>query len=140
MGIVIGSSTLTRLGDVYGRKPIYILGMFLHLAFMAGIWFATSGAQITSLCVLFGLSLASRYYVGYTYNVEMQPKSHYVMVSTTMFLFESIAYFAICIYFWKIGRSWRILQIPNIVFMTLGIIVISLFPESPRFLISSRQF
>ena len=37
LGIVVGCSTLTRLGDVYGRKPIYILGLLMHLCFMFGI-------------------------------------------------------------------------------------------------------
>ena len=33
LGIVIGCLTVARLGDVYGRKPIYKLGLYLHLAF-----------------------------------------------------------------------------------------------------------
>lgn len=26
-GIVVGSITLTRLGDLYGRKPVFIMGV-----------------------------------------------------------------------------------------------------------------
>lgn len=72
-GIVIGCSTLTRLGDVYGRKPIYMLGLFLHLLFMSGIFFVTNAYLCFGLLFVFGMSISSRYYVGYTYNVEMQP-------------------------------------------------------------------
>jgi MFS family permease len=42
VGIVIGCSTLTRLGDVYGRKPIYMLGICLHIGCMIGTLTTTS--------------------------------------------------------------------------------------------------
>jgi len=70
---VIGCSTLTRLGDVYGRKPIYILGFIMHIGFMLGI-LNTESQYIGYLSIfIFGLSVTARYYVGYTYNLEMQP-------------------------------------------------------------------
>ena len=31
-GIVVGSVTLTRLGDIYGRKPTYMGGLLMHLS------------------------------------------------------------------------------------------------------------
>jgi len=76
VGIVVGCSTLTRLGDVYGRKPIYMLGIGLHLFFMVGILWTTSQIFAYFLLFVFGLSVTTRYYVGYTYNLEMQPKTH----------------------------------------------------------------
>jgi len=76
VGIVVGCSSLTRLGDVYGRKPIYMLGIGLHLFFMVGILWTTSQIFAYFLLFVFGLSVTTRYYVGYTYNLEMQPKTH----------------------------------------------------------------
>ena len=137
---MIGCSTLTRLGDVYGRKPIYMLGIVMHLIFMAGILFVTKPVITYLLIFWFGLSISTRYYVGYTYNVEMQPKSHYVLVSTTQFVFESITYTFVCIYFWKISRDWKLLQIPNVTLMVIGFVFLAMMPESPRFLISIRKF
>lgn len=58
------------------------------------------------LLIIFGMSMSSRYYVGYTYNIELQPKSHYVLVSTSMFLGESITYLIICGYYWQQVSSW----------------------------------
>jgi MFS family permease len=71
LGIVVGCSTLTRLGDVYGRKPIYILGLVMHLSFMFGILISENMYIDYVLLFTFGMSLTARYYVGYTYNVEM---------------------------------------------------------------------
>ena len=107
VGIVIGCSTLTRMGDVYGRKPIYMLGICLHIGCMVGTLTTTSREFAFFLLFVFGLSVTSRYYVGYTYNIEMQPKSHTVLVSTTMFIFESVVYTFICVCFWFISDNWK---------------------------------
>ena len=140
MGVVIGSLTLTRLGDVHGRRPIFMLGLVMHLGFMAGILVVTNYILCYVLVFIFGLSLTARYYVGYAYNVEMQPKSHYVLVGTSMFLVESVAYLSICIYFMYVSQYWKPLQIPNIVFISAGVVFLCFMPESPRFLISKRRF
>ena len=71
VGIVIGCSTLTRLGDVYGRKPIYLIGLVLHLFFTIGILTTENLIFAYFLLFIFGLSVTSKYYVGYTYNLEM---------------------------------------------------------------------
>ena len=109
LGIVVGCSTLTRLGDVLGRKPIYMLGLVMHISFMTGLLISTNVYFSYVLLFIFGLSITSRYYVGYTYNLEMQPKSHYVLVSTTMFVFESAVYIFICIFFLTISDRWKYL-------------------------------
>ena len=140
MGVVIGSLTLTRLGDVHGRRPIFMLGLVMHLGFMAGIMVVTNYILCYVLVFIFGLSLTARYYVGYAYNVEMQPKSHYVLVGTSMFLIESVAYLSICFYFMYVSQYWKPLQIPNIVFISAGVVFLCFMPESPRFLISKRRF
>ena len=31
VGIVIGCMTLTRMGDIVGRRPIYLIGLVLHI-------------------------------------------------------------------------------------------------------------
>lgn len=140
MGIVIGSLTLTRLGDIHGRKPIFMLGLVMHLGFMAGMIINTNYILCYLLVFIFGLSLTARYYVGYAYNIEMQPKSHYVLVGTSMFLIESVAYLTICIYFMNFSKYWKPLQIPNFIFITLGLIFMTFMPESPRFLIAKKRF
>jgi len=105
-GIVVGCMTLTRLGDVVGRKPIYMLGVTMHIGAMIGILTTHSATIAFVLIFTFGMSVTARYYVGYSYNVEMQPKSHYILVSTSMFLIESFVYVIICLYFWLIAGPW----------------------------------
>ena len=140
VGIVVGCSTLTRLGDVYGRRPIYLLGLALHLFFIIGMLTAKSPFFAYFLLFVFGLSVTSKYYVGYTYNIEMQPRTHQVLVSTTMFLFESLVFVFICFYFWVISDQWKALQAPNIALAAYGVVFLVFMPESPRFLVAAKRF
>ena len=139
-GIVIGCMTLTRMGDVVGRKPIYMLGVLMHIGVMCGLLLSTDAYFDFLLVFLFGMSVTARYYVGYAYNLEMQPKSHYVLVSTSMFLIESVVYITICLYFWLVKGPWQILQIPNLALSMMGIAFLFFMPESPRFLISKKRY
>lgn len=77
-GIVIGCLTLARLGDVYGRKPVYKLGLCMHLAVSVIMCFLETSNYVILyvLLLVFGMSLTARYYVGYSFNIEMQPKTH----------------------------------------------------------------
>lgn len=139
-GIVIGCSSVTRLGDTLGRRPIYMLGIVMHLFFMFGIFIVSNYIATYVLTFIFGISVTARYYVGYTYSVEMQPKSHYVMVSTFQFLFESFTALFIAIYFWKISDQYQYLQIPNVLLMIVGFVFLAYMPESPRFKVCIKEY
>ena len=73
VGIVVGCLTIARLGDVYGRKPIFKLGLYMHLAFSVCICFLQTQNffVIYTLLLIFGMSVTARYYVGYSFNIEM---------------------------------------------------------------------
>ena len=113
-----------------------MLGLLMHLVITIGLVFSTE--PIIDFILLFGLglSLTARYYVGYTYNIEMQPKTHQVLVGTCQFISEALVYIFICIYFSSISKDWRLLQIPNVTLTLVGIVFLFTMPESPRFLIS----
>ena len=100
----------------------------------------TSDLICFMMTFIFGISLTARYYVGYTYSMEMQPMSHYVLVSTTQFVCESFTYLINCLYFWKISDNWKFLQLPNFIFMISGLVFLSFMPETPRFLLCIKDF
>ena len=70
IGIVVGCSFVTRLGDVYGRKPVYLAGLTLNLVLIS-ILVVNKNVWVAYVCIfLLGVSITARYYVGYTYNLE----------------------------------------------------------------------
>ena len=70
----------------------------------------------------------------------MQPVTHQVLASIIQFTFESFAYLFICMYFMYISKHWRWLQIPNVAFTLFAIISLIFMPETPRFLVSNKNF
>ena len=109
VGIVVGCLTLTRMGDVYGRKPLYLLGLNMQIFFIISIMITTNYYVAYVLLFIFGMSVTARYYIGFTYMMEMQPQDKKVLVSTTMFVFESIVYLFICLYFRFMAKNWKYL-------------------------------
>jgi hypothetical protein len=57
-----------------------------------------------------------------------------------MFLFESLVYIYICLYFWIISDRWKLLQIPNLVLSISGTVCLFFMPESPRFLVAQQRY
>ena len=123
-----------------GRKPIYMGGLILHI--LITVVLIVSKNVILDYFALFilGYSVTMRLYIGYAYNVEMQPKSHKIFASTVQFLFESFAYLCICIYFMYISKDWRPLQSLNLLFSIFGLICLSRMPDTPSFLLSQKRF
>jgi len=72
---------VTKLGDIYGRRPIYLMGLALNFV-LVGMLIVLRNVLVVYFCLFFlGISIAARYYVGYTYNLEFQPKRSHVIVS-----------------------------------------------------------
>ena len=67
----MGCLTITRLGDVYGRKPIYLIGLGLHILITVVLLISVHVNLDYFLLFALGYSVTMRYYIGYTYNVEM---------------------------------------------------------------------
>lgn len=109
---------------------------------MTVILILSKNAYLDYFCLfILGISVTMRYYVGYTYNVELQPKTHQVIVGTIQFIgSEALVFLFICYYFAAISKYWIPLQIPNIVLTCLGIVFVFNMPESPRFLIAQHQY
>ena len=70
VGIVVGCSTVTKLGDYYGHRPIYLVGLLMNFL-LVGVLCLLRNVLGAYFCLfLLGISITARYYVGYTYNLE----------------------------------------------------------------------
>ena len=75
--------------------------------------------------------------MGYSYLIELQPQSRQVMTGSIEFMFEAVAYFSVCVFFFCVSKYWQYVMIPTIVLALIGATITAIYiPESPRYLIS----
>ena len=140
IGIVIGCSSVTKMGDYYGRRPVYLMGLILNFV-LVGMLIVLRNVIVVYFCLfMLGISIAARYYVGYTFNLEFQPKRSQVIVSVVQFSAESIVYLLNIAYFVYISDRWIPLQIPNLILTLVGVIFVYFMPETPRFLVATKKY
>ena len=63
-----------RLSDVYGRKKIYLIGMYVDWILFIAIFFCKSLDGMIIITFVFGLMTTNRCGVGYVYMMELMPK------------------------------------------------------------------
>eukprot|EP00347_Sterkiella_histriomuscorum_P021446 403333947 len=140
LGIVFGSVTLTRLGDIYGRKPVFLIGMILQIFVTAAYLISDSLTFAYILTFLIGLACTGKQFVGYSYLIEMQQSKHQIVVGSLEFIYEALIYLFVILYFSFLSKNWKYIQIPTIGFGVIGTMYLFFQPESPRFLICSKKY
>lgn len=139
-GIVLGSITVTRIGDIYGRRPGFIFGLIIQSSVTLAFLFTTSHYYAYAFCFIIGFGVTGKQYVGWAYLLEMQPSNKSVMVGTLEFIFEGLLFIFVTFYFGWISKTWYYMQIPTVTFGVIGIIFLILQPESPKYLVSIKKY
>jgi MFS family permease len=70
-GMVIGCLTLARMGDLYGRKRIFLLGMSCQLLATVGLLVSHSDLVVYLLLLTLGWAVTGKQFVGYSYLLEL---------------------------------------------------------------------
>jgi hypothetical protein len=62
-------------------------------------------------------------------------------VGSAEFMFEAVAYFTVCAYFFWVSKYWHFIMLPTIALAIVGATLVYFYvPESPRFLISQHKY
>ena len=73
IGTFLGSFVLPRASDVYGRKPLTLIGLVIFFSVVLSSFFVTNLYVLYFIIFMGGISETGRYYVAYVYAVEMMP-------------------------------------------------------------------
>ena len=73
IGTFIGSFVLPRASDIYGRKPLFLIGLVIFFCVVVSSFFVTNLYMLYLIIFLGGISETGRYYVAYVYAVEFMP-------------------------------------------------------------------
>jgi MFS family permease len=140
-GCFVGSFILSRLADIIGRRPIFIVGLCLQISVVVASLFCKSIYLAYLLLFLGGIGEVGRYYVAYVYNVEMMPLSRQNDTGLYIFLVFGFAMTYIAIQFWFITKNWRVnAAVSLFLAITSLITTIAWLPESFRFLYGKKRF
>ena len=141
VGTFTGSFVLPRAADIYGRKPLFLIGLALYIVVTIALFFVSSLGWLYFLLFLGGISETGRYYVAYVYCVEMMPKKVQDSTGLYIFLVFGVAMTYIALQFWYITKDCFVNN-----YIALGLALVSwisvalCIPESPRFFFSRREF
>ena len=139
-GIVIGSVTITRIGDTYGRRQGFLVGLILQSVITFLMLFISSAYVAYFFCLLIGIGCTGKQYVGWNLLLEYQPKNKQVLIGCLEFIFEALIFIFITVYFGWIAKEWRYMQLPIVMFGVIGSAFLVWTPESPRFLVGIRNY
>ena len=139
LGTFIGSFVLPRAADIYGRKPLFLIGLSIYIIDVICLYFVKELWQLYLLLFLGGISETGRYYVAYVYAIEFMPKK--VQDSTGLYIFMvfGVAMTYIALQFWFITKdcfvnNWIALGLALLSFVSVTLYM----PESPRYLFSNK--
>ena len=125
-----------RLGDKFGRKWLFTLGMGGNFLCYNILMFTHNLNLMLFTIFCFGALSSIRINVGYVYLLELMPKNRQTLYGTIWNNFECILYPLATIYFWKISKDWFYFALIGYVFSLWSFIASFFLPESPRYLIS----
>mmetsp|Transcript_28234 Transcript_28234/g.37664 ORF Transcript_28234/g.37664 Transcript_28234/m.37664 type:complete len:181 (-) Transcript_28234:911-1453(-) len=141
VGTFLGSFVLPRAADIYGRKPLFLIGLTLYIAVVVALYFNRSLPLLYTLMFLGGVSETGRYYVAYVYCVEMMPKSVQDATGIYIFLVFGFAMTYIGLQFWYLTKD---VYLNNWIALFVGLAswltVLFWLPESPRFFYGHKKF
>lgn len=133
---------IPRLADVYGRRPMFILGLILFIATCIGLIVSRDIMAMYAFLFLGGISECGRCYVAYVYAIEIIPKRMQSLAGLIYFLGFATCKILVCLYFMlSKEKHWYILAL-----IAIGMSLVSLFltivylPESPRFLYAQKRY
>jgi len=76
LGTFVGSFILPRMADVYGRRPLFMVGLVIYISVVFGLLLSTTKHMMYILLFFGGISETGRYYVAYVYAIEIAPKRY----------------------------------------------------------------
>ena len=141
VGTFIGSFVLPRASDVYGRKPLFLIGLVIFFCVVVSSFFVTNLYTLYLIIFLGGISETGRYYVAYVYAVEFMPIKNQNNTGLWIFNVFGLAMCYIAIQFWVITINCRINCYISMVLSSASFVLCLLFlPESPRFLYGRKRY
>ena len=141
IGTFVGSFILPRASDIYGRKPLFLIGLVIFFSAVTAAYFVTNLYTLYFIIFMGGISETGRYYVAYVYAMEMMPKRSQNNTGLWIFNVFGVAMVYIALQFWFLTKDCIINSfIAQTLCAVSFLLTICFLPESPRFLYSQKRY
>ena len=141
IGTFTGSWILPRASDIYGRKPLFLIGLFIYFGVVTASYFCTNLYLMYFIIFMGGISETGRYYVAYVYAIEMFPTVNQNNTGLWIFNVFGVAMVYIALQFWFITKNCVVNNyIAQVLCLVSFVLTVVWLPESPRFLYSKRKY
>jgi MFS family permease len=139
-GMVIGSSFIPRLTDLYGRKKPFLVCILAQFPLYCLALVTTSINVYITIFFFMGICYVGRYNGAYINISEYVHDKWKNPVSTWLLVWDSMASIIIAFYCKSISKYWLWLQIFGASLNFLAVIGTFFTPESPEYLYGFYKF
>lgn len=124
-----------------GRKPAYIIGVFVYLIAYIGIICSTNLYEFYVYQFLNGATFASKVVVGLSYIAEFIPSERHKGIIFTFLLVEPFSIIFLTFWYQVVDRSWYNIAVIYVVLISISFVYMLIFvPESPKWLMTSKKY
>ena len=136
MGIILGSLVSMRLADIYGRKPIIVIGLVMYGVSALILFLIKEEWAVFLAIALCGFQMPNTCQCAYLLMIEYLDPSHRSKFSSVANIVDGGSNIWLPFYF-RYTDSWiYLLTLISALIVALFILVVILIPESPRFLVT----
>jgi MFS family permease len=141
IGWVVSLFFVPVLGDTYGRKWLFVIGMWMTVFTYLGVLITHSINTVTVLMFFYGVANGMRNSLGYVYMLEFVCDRHQSAVGSLELVLESFVVLFGSIYFQFMSKNWIYMNYVGFAFVVAASIAsIWCIPESPKFLMMQCRF
>ena len=139
IGYVLTLLWLPRLADVYGRRPLFTVGMALQWVLFTVIMVTKNFWVMLTTIFLFGMLASIRQVTGWVYFMELLPKKNNTVAACVFCVIDALTYLMVTVYFLAISKDWFYIILFAYILQVLGAGLCWFLPESPVYLLSRKK-
>lgn len=136
----IGALLLSPISDLFGRRPVHIIGITLSLLGSLWIYFKPTWFSVIASMLLKGIGMYSRLSITYLYILEMFDEDSCKIVAMIIMAVNNTLSSTMSLYLIFGGRNVNNFILLSILILLYSLVFVPLVPESPKLLYSIKKY
>ena len=138
IGGILISVISGNVADRYGRKPVLVVSILATIISSIGCCFVTNVFQLSVAYAIRGASSVACYFTMFVYQMELV-SPRYRLLSSNLLLLSAACSFLLIDMISYLTRYWRMVHVYAALPGLLPLVIFSILPESPRWLLVNEK-